>query len=56
MSALHRVVLALLGLLWLGLGYLVLDRGGVTLYNILVVLIAGGLIILPLYKKWTRKQ
>lgn len=39
-------------LLWLGLSYLMLDLSGVTLYNILVVLLAGGLILLPLWRRW----
>lgn len=52
MKSIHKIIFAVLTLLWLGLSYLVLDLSGVTLYNILVVLLAGGLILLPLWRKW----
>lgn len=54
MSTLHVILMAVFALLWLALGYIILDRGGVTLYNILIVLMAGGIIFIPLYKKWKR--
>lgn len=52
MTLFQKIILVLCVLLWLGLSYLMLDRGGVTLYNILVAALAGGLIIIPLYKKF----
>lgn len=52
MSTPHKIAFALLTLLWLGLAFLVLDLAGITLYNILVVLVAGGLILMPLWKRW----
>lgn len=55
MSTLHKIILVVFVLLWLGLSYIMLDRAGVTLYNLLVAVLAGALIIVPLMKKW-RKQ
>lgn len=55
MSVLHKILLVVFFLLWLGLSYILLDRGGITLYNILVCLLCGGLIFVPLYKKWRQK-
>lgn len=55
MSTLHKIILVVFVLLWLGLSYIMIDRAGLTLYNLLVVLLAGAMIIVPLVKKW-RKQ
>lgn len=55
MSTLHKIILVAFVLLWLGLSYIMIDRAGLTLYNLLVVLLAGAMIIVPLVKKW-RKQ
>lgn len=52
MTTLHKCLMTFFVLLWLGLSYIMLDRAGITLYNILVALLAGALIILPLMKKW----
>lgn len=52
MTTSHTIIFVLFTLLWLGLAYIILDLGGVTLYNILVVLVAGGIILLPLWKRW----
>ncbi len=52
MTTFHTIIFILFTLLWLGLAYIILDLGGVTLYNILVVLVAGGIILLPLWKRW----
>lgn len=52
MTVLQRCIFVLLILLWLGLSYIMIDRAGMTLYNILVALLAGALIVIPLYKKW----
>ncbi len=52
MTTFHTIIFVLFTLLWLGLAYIILDLGGVTLYNILVVLVAGGIILLPLWKRW----
>jgi len=52
MTVFHRCIFVLLILLWLGLSYIMIDRAGMTLYNILVALLAGALIVIPLYKKW----
>ncbi|MBP3299062.1 MAG: hypothetical protein J6L73_05255 [Muribaculaceae bacterium] len=52
MSTIHKFLLVVFALLWLGLAYLMLDLGGVTLYNILVALLAGALIFVPLWKRW----
>lgn len=55
MSTLHKIILVAFVLLWLGLSFIMIDRAGLTLYNLLVVLLAGAMIIVPLVKKW-RKQ
>ncbi len=55
MTLLHKCILTFFVLLWLGLAYIMIDRAGFTLYNILVAALAGALIIVPLFKKW-RKQ
>ena len=55
MTTLHKIIFVLLALLWLGLAYLMLDMGGVTLYNILVALIAGAIILVPLWKRWNNR-
>lgn len=52
MSTPHKIIFVVLCLLWLGLSYLVLDLSGFTLYNLLVVGVAGGLILVPLWKRW----
>lgn len=52
MSTPRKIAFVLLTLLWLGLAFLLLDLGGVTLYNILVALLAGGFILVPLWKRW----
>jgi len=52
MTLLNKCILTFFVLLWLGLSYIMIDRAGCTLYNLLVVLLAGALIIVPLYKKW----
>lgn len=36
MTTFHTIIFVLFTLLWLGLAYIILDLGGVTLYNILV--------------------
>ena len=56
MSNTHKAIMVVLVVLWLGLSYIMLDRAGVTLYNILVALLAGALIIVPLRKRWTDKD
>lgn len=53
MNNIRKIILVLLVLLWLGLSYLMLSLSGVTLYNILVSLLAGGLIFVPVLKKWS---
>lgn len=52
MSTAHKIIITILTLLWLGLSYLVLDLAGITLVNIMWVLLAGAFILLPLWKKW----
>ena len=52
MTTVHKIVLLILTLLWLGLSYLVLDLSGITLINIIWVLLAGAFILLPLWRKW----
>lgn len=56
MSTPHKIAFVFLCLLWLGLSYLVLDLSGFTLYNLLVVLVAGGLILVPLWKRWSSNK
>lgn len=52
MSAPCKIAFVSLTLLWLGLAFRLLDLGGVSLYNILVALLAGGFILVPLWKRW----
>lgn len=52
MSTPRKIAFVFLTLLWLGLSYLLLDLGGVTLYNIMVALLAGAFILVPVWKKW----
>ncbi len=54
MLTLHKIILVLFVLLWLALSYIMIDRAGATLYNMLVALLAGAMIILPLVKKWRK--
>lgn len=54
MKTRHKVILTVMMLLWLGLTWLMLDLGGFTLYNLLWAAVAGGFIMVPLYKKWRR--
>jgi hypothetical protein len=52
MSTPRKIAFVFLTLLWLGLSYLLLDLSGITLYNILVALLAGAFILIPLWKRW----
>lgn len=56
MTTLHTVLFIIFTLLWLGLSYIMLDMGGVTLYNLLVALMAGAIILVPLWKRWNNSQ
>lgn len=44
--------MAVLFLLWLGLCYLLIDRGGFNLKNIIVAATSGIVILVPLWKKY----
>jgi hypothetical protein len=54
MTIWRKIILVIFLLLWLGLSWIMLDRAGITLYNILVALLAGGLIFVPIFKKWNK--
>lgn len=56
MTTLHKILFIVFTLLWLGLSYIMLDMGGVTLYNLLVALMAGAIILVPLWKRWNKKD
>ncbi|MCM1005257.1 MAG: hypothetical protein NC402_03055 [Prevotella sp.] len=56
MTTAHKIAFTVLTLLWLGLSFLVLDLSGVTLLNIIWVLLAGAFILLPLWKKWNNSD
>lgn len=56
MTVKQKAILVFLFLLWLGLAVVTLAGRGVTLYNILWVTVAGGIIFVPLIKKWNRKN
>lgn len=45
---------AILAVIWLALGVTVLVRGGVTLYNIFVVVASAIIIFVPMYKKYVK--
>lgn len=46
----------ILGAIWLVLAGTVLVRGGVTLYNLFVVMAAAIIIFVPLYKKYVKND
>lgn len=39
-------------LLYLALATVMLTTAGITLYNILWAIVAGGIIFVPIYKRW----
>lgn len=47
-----KIGLAVLALAWLALGTVMLARSGVTLYNLLIVIISGAIVFIPLWKKY----
>lgn len=56
MTVKHKALLVFFFLLWLSLTVVMLSRAGVTLYNIIWALLAGGIIFVPLLKKWNPKS
>lgn len=48
--------LVLLSLLWIWLSWALLYRGGLTLYNILIVAMSGMIVFIPLYRKYKSNQ
>lgn len=56
MTVKQKAWLVVFFLLWLFLTIVMLAKAGVTLYNILWALVAGGLIFVPLIKKWNPKD
>lgn len=44
----------ILGVIWLALSATVLLRGGITLYNLFVVVAAAIIIFVPMYKKYVK--
>ncbi|MDE7376417.1 MAG: hypothetical protein K2N16_06185 [Muribaculaceae bacterium] len=46
----------ILGVIWLALAGTVLVRGGVTLYNLFVVVAAAIIIFVPMYKKYVKND
>lgn len=56
MTARHMILMAFFALLWIALAWVMLAYSGVTLYNLLWVGVSGGIIFVPLYKKWKQKD
>lgn len=55
MSWQKKIGFAIIVVLYVGLVCVMLSRAGVTLYNILWALVAGGIIFVPIYKRWFPK-
>ncbi len=55
MSWQKKIGFAIIVVLYVGLVWVMLSRAGVTLYNILWALVAGGIIFVPIYKRWFPK-
>lgn len=57
MKTSHIIGLVVLALLYLVLVWIILTRaGGITLYNLFLVVASGIIIFVPLYKKYIRKK
>lgn len=56
MDIVKYIGLCLLALVWAGLCIYMLVARGVTLYNLLVVAISGGIVFVPLWKKFIRND
>ena len=49
-----KIGITLLAMVWIGLIYLMISAGGITLKNILIIVMSGIIIFVPLWKKYVR--
>lgn len=56
MTLTHKIIFIVFVLLWLGLSYIMIDLAGFYLVNILWAIVAGGLILIPLWKRWRKND
>lgn len=55
MTVRHKILMAFFALIWIALVCVMFATAGLTLYNLLWAAVSGGIIFVPLYKKWTPK-
>lgn len=56
MSNIKKLGLVALVLLWLGLLWLMIDLGGFNLKNLLVAIMSGIIVLVPLWKKYSKQK
>lgn len=50
------MLFTIVALAWVALVVMLLVNGGVTLYNIFVVVASGIIVLVPMYKKYVKKN
>lgn len=56
MKGKNAVIFLLVAIAWIALVVLLLVRGGVTPYNVFVVLVSGVVVFVPMYKRYVKKN
>lgn len=56
MKGRNAVLFTIVALAWVALVVMLLVNGGVTLYNIFVVVASGIIVLVPMYKKYVKKN
>lgn len=56
MKGKNAVVFTLVAVAWVALVVMLLVKGGVTLYNLFVVVASGIIVLVPMYKKYVKKN
>lgn len=52
MTTMRKIIIGLLGAVWLALAIVFLSMERVTLYRLLIVAMSGGIVFIPLWKKY----
>lgn len=56
MKGKDAVIFTLVALAWVALVVMLLVNGGITLYNLFVVVASGIIVLVPMYKKYVKKN